>query len=234
MATFTQATSGFGVILGQVTTGWTNVRNLSTGTSVSQGTINNFSSCGVGVFSGRGAPTNRICRTFGWADLSAYAPNITTLSFDLQSHYVSSAGLNAVDCIVCESFAYSNAASTTLSTSDFNISGGWNVNKTYSSSTSWVSTPFSLTGNSTAISDANSQGYINFVVINNTYDYFDIDPGAAPVNLFGGVNLTPANNDVSGNYNAGYPNYLNGISVLVTVDNINDVGTSTIDNINDV
>ena len=198
MAIYTQATSGFGVILGNVQTGWTNCRNLTAG-SVSQGTTNNFSSLGVGVFSGRGAPTNRICRTFGWADLSAYAPNITSISFDLQSHYVSNPGINAVDCIVCRSFAYANAGTTVLASTDFDINGSWDVNATYSTSNSWVGSPFSIIGNATAIADANSQGYINFVVINNTYDYFDIDPGAPNVNLFGGVNLNPANNDVSGN-----------------------------------
>lgn len=184
------------------------------------------------VLSGRGANSYRIGRVFGWVDISAYAPNITGI--DLNIPWGTSTGIN--DFIICESFAFNNAASTTLTGTDMAIGTSWDVNVAYSVQQTYTqNTIQAVTLNSTAVAAANASGVaLNFIIIDYDYDYQNFDPafGGVPANYYGEFDYAlNATADITYTI-PGYGNEVNDVA-SANIGKINDTGTANISEVND-
>lgn len=183
------------------------------------------------VLAGRGANSYRIGRVFGWVDVSAYAPNITGI--DLNIPWGANVGFN--DFIICESFAFGNASTTTLTGTDMAIGTSWDVNVAYSTNITYTqNTIQSVTLNSTAVAAANASGVaLNFIILDFNYDYANFDPafGGVPANYYGefdyAVNATA---DITYTL-PGYGNNVNGVA-SANIGIVNGVPTADINKIN--
>ena len=184
------------------------------------------------VLSGRGGNSYRIGRVFGWVDVSAYAPNITGI--DLNIPWGASTGIN--DFIICESFAFGNASTTTLTGTDMAIGTSWDVNVTYCFQQTYAqNSTQTVTLNSTAVAAANASGVaLNFIILDFDYDYNNFDPafGGVPANFYGDFNYTvAATADITYSL-PGYGNDVNDVS-FSDMSKINDTGTANISEVND-
>lgn len=216
--------------LGTIST-WFDARNANDGL-VFQTATGTAPQIGQIVLSGRGANSYRIGRVFGWVDVSAYAPNISAI--DLKIPWGSSTGIN--DFIICQSFAFNNASSTTLSGPDMDINGSWDVNVPFSTQQTYqASSTQTVSVNATAVSQANSLTYLNFVIIDFDYDYQNFDPafGGVPANYYGRFSMSvTAQADITYAL-PGYGNDVNNVT-STNIDQINGVDSANIDQVNGI
>tara|TARA_B110000503_G_C7133761_1_gene407918 strand:+ start:1224 stop:1925 length:702 start_codon:yes stop_codon:yes gene_type:complete len=133
-------------------------------------------------FSGRGGGTYVIGRTFLFFDVSGVGGTITAI--DLKIYGVTE---NTVDVMVAKSTAFGGSGDSAFVEGDFD---NWyldNPTAYMASSPAWsINTYNTLTLNSTAVSDANTNGYLNVVVLGNDYDYVDTEP-LSDIDRQGGV-----------------------------------------------
>ena len=176
--------------------------------------------------------TYAVNRTFLFFDLSGINGTITAMS--LKVYGVTNASISVRPA---KSTAFGGAGDSAFAATDFN---NWSP----SSPTTYISTAGQAWGinqfntfnlNSTARSDANSDGYLNLVLLGSSYDYPNSTPfvnidrkaGArfqntlAPITLE--ITYTPS----------GYGNDVNGVA-SANIASINGVATANIANINDV
>jgi len=228
MAVFTVAANGFGAILtGTPATGthnfWQNAVTAPDGV-VWQYPSQLFNTVAAQTITGRGTPQYRLSRLFAWFDLSAYAPNITSIEFEFE-------GLNVYIApqfgILCKSFAFQNATSTILDPPDFGVGFGWDPGVTYSSFSPLGSSTFVISGNATCVSEANAQGYINLALIQYDNDYQNVSPGTISVVKGADIDLDPNLNFSNGVYSTGYANIVNGFSGA-NFDNVNNMFSADI------
>ena len=216
MATYSVQTVGFGSIYaggGAVQYNvWFDCINAPDGVVFQTGVGSTLNNIAVQVIAGRGAPQYRVARTFGIADLAAYQGNITSLDFVIAGIGQSSAN----NVIVCKSDAFNGIPSPTLNATDMARGVFWDPNTPYSTSSPGGSSTYTVTGNPTAIADANANGFINFVVIDYLNDYTGFSPGTSSLLRYHTIDLDPLKNFVEGNYTSGYAN------------NVNNVGASSI------
>lgn len=176
------------------------------------------------TITGRGTPQYRLSRLFAWFDLSAYAPNITSIEFEFE-------GLNVYIApqfgILCKSFAFQNATSTILDPPDFQAGPGWDPGVTYSTSSPLASSTFVISGNATCVSEANANGYINLALIQYDNDYTTISPGTITVVKGGQIDLDPTLNFSNGVFSTGYANIVNGFNGA-DINNVNTIGSADI------
>ena len=220
MATQTTTTTGGYIdkIEGSLLFTWNDVRNSTTGTIVGV----NPSSSGIlarYVSSGRGAGF-RIQRTYLAFDLSSVTGTITDITLVLTTNIVYD------DVIVVESTAPGLA--TNLTTSDF---GDVNFSITYSSAYTLISSSTnSITLNSNAISDANTNGELILGVINYDYDYLNVQPPDSlsnPSQIQYSLGTAPY---LSYTAVTGYGNTVIGV-ISANIGEVNGVATADIGNI---
>lgn len=91
-----------------------------------------------------------------------------------------------------------------------------------------------ITLNSTAISDANSDRYLNLVLVGNTYDYPNISPTSSYINIASGIQFasTTLFPRLAITYTpAGYGNNVNGITTVSSVIGVEAANISSINSI---
>ena len=212
------------------------IRTQFSGTTATTITSNSLVSNAINVYSfaAKGAYYASVKRTFLFFDVSSVTSigTITDCTLRVLGYLNSSGGV-----IPVEGSAWGIDGSTsTLSNSDLS---SLDFNTTYASailSDSWNTTAWNdFTLNATAISDMNSNEYLNVVLINNTYDqanttlpnetqeYNGIEflDGTYPIRLY--INYTTG----------GYGNIVNGVAAANIV-SVNGVATTDIVNINGV
>lgn len=154
-------------------TSWTAAKDQTSATYSQQFSTatDDFNSVWGYFNSGRGGGTYRLTRTFLFFDLSGVSGTITAMDLDLYVVY----GGTAV-AQVAESTAFGGDGTSDFVATDFD-------NWSQSSPTAYMASSAtlglgsnSLTLNSTAISDANSNGYLNVVIVDNVHDYLDQEP----------------------------------------------------------
>ena len=198
-------------------TTWSAMRNATSGDSTSTYTsATNVAGAITAEFeSGRFGSFGGIARTYLFFDLDSISTTITGLS--LQIPGVSN---NTSSVIPIEGTAWGGGGGTTsLTNAMFNE---LNFNRAYASSTSNWSTSGNnvFTLNNNAISDANSDGYLNVVLLNASNDYPNISPFALSVNS--GVRFKNGSQPIRlvvTHADAGYGNEVNGVAAA----NINRV-----------
>ena len=163
--------------------------------------------------SGRGGGTYRLTRTFLFFDLSSVSGTITAMDLDL---YVVYGGTAVVQ--VAKSTAFGTNGSSDFAATDFD---NWNQSSptAYMSGTSTLSIGSkSLTLNSTAISDANSNGYLNVVIVDNVHDFLDQTP-LLNIDRYSGLRFKNSSNPIQLDitYTPSYSNKVIGVSNIAKV-----------------
>ena len=201
-------------------TTWSAMRNATSGDSTSTYTsATNVAGAITAEFeSGRFGSFGGIARTYLFFDLDSISTTITGLS--LQIPGVSN---NTSSVIPIEGTAWGGGGGTTsLTNAMFN---DLNFNRAYASSTSNWSTSGNnvFTLNNNAISDANSDGYLNVVLLNASNDYPNISPFALSVNS--GVRFKNGSQPIRlvvTHAAAGYGNEVNGVAAA-NINRVRDV-----------
>ena len=159
---------------------WSSLRNATSGTNSTtySSSSTNSSAIRAQFESGRFGSFGTIIRTFLFFDISGagVSTNITSLSLDVPGF---SSTTSSVIPVAGSAWGGSGGT-TTLTNAMYN---DLNFNRAYASFTSSWSTgtnTFSLNNN--AKSDANSDGYLNVVLINYSNDYLNVAPFSLSVN----------------------------------------------------
>ena len=224
------------------TTSWLLARNSTTAASFNSYTsLTNVSNAifAQQTFS-KGNYNSIIYRTFFYFDLSSIPGTITSLQLRIYTIDNNTGGEGRT--IIMKTNAFGNNGSNFVS-GDFDSWSPTNTsNQTaYSSAQSMSSsTPIlkTITLNSSAISDANTNGYFNAAVINYNYDYQTTVPGSIDTESNGirfKSTTTNQKNELKITYDpsTGYGNDVNGVTSS-TIVRVNNVLTSEISLINNV
>jgi hypothetical protein len=148
------------------TIAFNNARGASSGT-VNQTSTATPTSVQVSMAIGGRGTTITISRSFAWFDLSAYASS-TSVNSGVATDFVVAKSVNA----------FSSATTTTLASGDYNSVF---FNTLYSSANlSWATSGTSINSplNSSAVNDANTNGKLNIVWLNDTYDQNNSAPSS--------------------------------------------------------
>ena len=231
MATSTIHATYQGIIQHPVTNAinWSSVRNASTGTFAN--TYTSSTTVPLAILTRRFAfgrsETRTINRTYLFFDLSSISGTITSGTLKV----LGGGGTSTTDTIAIKSTAWGGSGGTsTLATSDF---GNVDFVTPYVSELfSWSTTGYNdFTLNTTAISDANTNGYLNFAVIEGQHDYDNVDP-ALNISYDAGVEFLDQTYKIKleVTYTTGYGNDVMGVS-LTNIVNVIGVASANIDNI---
>lgn len=154
---------------------WSAVRNASTGNSSQTFTTNTTRASAIRasrISSGR-TQTRQIIRTYLFFDLSSVSGTITGLTLRV----LGGGGSSSTGVTVIKSTAWGGSGgTTTLATGDF---GNVDFATSYLSGpnpTTWSTAAYNVYNIGNAVSDANTNGYINCALVESTYDYGNTDP----------------------------------------------------------
>jgi len=219
-----------GVFYSNTLVNWTaNVRNAATGTFAATYTSNVTANSAIlsTLTSGRTGYNGSCNRVFLFFDLSSISGTISAATLKVFAGTSST----ATQTIVVEGTAWGGGGGTsTLSTGDYD---SLDHATAYSSKKlSWQGVAYNdFTMNATAISDMNTNGYLNCAVIEGDYDYDNQNPSVGTTVSAGVEYLDPTNKiklDIT--YTTGYGNDVIGVS-STTIVNVIGVATADIDNI---
>ena len=209
------------------TNSWTGVRNATSGTGVQQ------SNPGIRVSviaGGRGLSYN-LNRLWMWFDTSAYS-GITDLTLNISCLASPTA---TFDIQVVEGDGFNNNTNTTLTTAEFN---DLDFNNAYLNGPgSWnnIAGLNSYSLNSSAVSDCNANSKLGICVINEQWDYQNVDPyvglGMDFNNYIDFAN--PSKTNLAVTYASGYGNEVNGVA-SGDIGEVNGVATGDISEINGI
>tara|TARA_B110000977_G_C11059965_1_gene485577 strand:+ start:870 stop:1580 length:711 start_codon:yes stop_codon:yes gene_type:complete len=205
------------------------VRSQTTGTNVvTSGTTNK--DIWVKVLLGSRGTSYWLSRAYVWYDTSAYAGSITSLEINVNSISNSSV---PIDVICVPSTAFSNNTTSTLSLSDY---GSMNFAVAYSSTTSWQNTTgtWQIPLNAAAVTAANT-GKIGISIINENWDYQDVDPNAGfSFDWWDTIDYSqPSKFSLATTYSSGYGNTVNNVAPT-SIGQINLVNSADISQINGI
>ena len=205
------------------------VRSQTTGTNVvTSGTTNK--DIWVKLLLGSRGASYWLSRAYVWYDTSAYAGSITALEINVTS--ISNAS-NPIDVICVPSTAFGNNTTSTLSLSDY---GSINFAVAYSSNTAWQNTSgtWQLTLNAAAVTAANT-GKIGISIINENWDYQDVDPNVGiSFDWWDTIDYTnPGKFSLATTYSSGYGNAINGV-LAANIGQVNGILTADIGSINGI
>jgi hypothetical protein len=210
-------------------TTWTAARNATSANSF----INYTTSTDVSpsIRERRISDSYLVDRTFLFFDLSGINGTITNMV--LKIYGVSS---NNINVIPLKSTAFGDNRGDDFTASDFNEWSPSSPTPYTTGNQAWVINQYnSFTLNSTAISDANSGGYLNVVVLGNDYDYRD-NPPTSNITTTAGTRfqnaLTPLELDITYNTTpTGWSGDINSVSVQDSINGVLNTSISSINNI---
>ena len=165
------ADSGDGMIYSP-TTDWENARDATSGTVNSTTNATEQEAITVFAFSGRGATTYRVYRSFFYFDTSAITTTVSDATLKLRFLTNRQGSANA---IAVASTAFGGNGGTSLAGGDFNALD-FGTPYTSEIDTSNTSTYTSITLNATALSAMQNNDYLIFALINHAYDYNNEPP----------------------------------------------------------
>ncbi len=178
-ATFTdieESKNGVGTKGDQTT--WTAARNATSGSAISYTSLNNrLSAIATDRQSEKGTVYFGVRRTFFFFDLSSIPSGNTITGIELKVKGYGGGTAGNGDVRVAKSTAFGTNGSSFFATTDFD---NWSPSSptpyaSNVSSWSYVSRN-NITLNATAISDADTNRYLNLVLVDNEYDYPDTAP----------------------------------------------------------
>lgn len=218
-----------GVIDSGIQSSWSNARNASSGTVSASAASANLAA-GASIFSGRGASTYKIWRSFFLFDTSAITNTISSATLKLYF----STDVGDGDVIIVESNAFTGGGGT-LDTNDFN---NLDFTTPYSSNIDTSTTGLtSITLNSTATSIMQNNVKLKIAVINYKYDYDNVAPTNSSGHYVGlrYANYSGTSSDPQIEYveATGYSNTVLGVTNS-NIGKVNGVLTSSINKVNGI
>lgn len=220
-------------------TSWTAARNAtSAGASNYTSTFSNGAAIEDYRSTTRGPTVYGVRRTFFFFDLSTIPSGNTITGIVLKVQgYDSGGGVSGDGNVrVARATAFSGNGSSTYATTDFDNWSPSSPTPYASNLSTWLTTRNDITLNATAISDANTNGYLNLVLVDNEYDYPDTTPTSDFFNQNGikfRSSTTSEKNIVTVTHSApasSWENTINGVTVKfqskingVEIDDIEDV-----------
>ena len=210
---------------------WTAARDAT-----SADTITNYTSSGsdnqavyVIFASGKGGGLYYVGRTFLFFDLSGVNGTITAMSLKVTGDTNTTAVVGAA-----RSTAFGGSGGSNLVAADFD---NWSPDSptAYNAGTSWSTGLNTMTMNSTAISDANTNSYLNVVLVERYNDLEDSAP-TSDVTKQSGITFQNSSSPIYLDITytpAGYGNSVNGVGSS-SIANVISVATASIANVNGV
>jgi len=168
-------------------------------------------------------------RAYFYWDLSSYAPNITAIDMNIE---LTGGGSPLLIQPAQSTLAFNGDGSAPLVGGEYDITVPSDPPPSYAA-------PFLNTAgvvqtglNATAVSDANSQGFLIVQLIEHDYDYSDVDPTPFGYNIYSAeIRFADGNNTLDITYTPpGYGNIVNGVAAANIVA-VNGVATADIVNI---
>lgn len=212
----------------------TTTRNASTGTSAT--TYNSVAKSSLSPRSyyelAKGTYSSGNVRTFFFFDLSSVGGTITAAT--LKVYNDGSAISDDIECVEATAWGGSGSSST-LATTDYDEVALLGSGDSYSNLLTWAGSAYnSFTLNSTAISDMNTNGYLNCALLTQDLDYRGIAPSLG-TNVGFQVRFNDSSNPVylDITYTPAYSNAVNGVSAS-NIANVIGVAKASIANVNGV
>jgi hypothetical protein len=212
----------------------TTTRNASTGTSAT--TYNSIAKSALSPRSyyelAKGTYSSANVRTFFFFDLSSVGGTITAAT--LKVYNDGSAISDDIECVEATAWGGSGSSST-LATTDYDEVALLGSGDSYSNLLTWAGSAYnSFTLNSTAISDMNTNGYLNCALLTQDLDYRGIAPSLG-TNVGFQIRFNDSSNPVylDITYTPAYNNTVNGVSAS-NIGNVNAVAKANIANVNGV
>lgn len=212
----------------------TTTRNASTGTSAT--TYNSIAKSALSPRSyyelAKGTYSSGNVRTFFFFDLSSVGGTITAAT--LKVYNDGGAISDDIECVEATAWGGSGSSST-LATTDYDEVALLGSGDSYSSLLTWAGSAYNtFTLNSTAISDMNTNGYLNCALLTQDLDYRGIAPSLG-TNVGFQIRFNDSSNPVylDITYTPAYGNTVNGVSAS-NIANVNAVAKANIANVNGV
>lgn len=231
MATTTVTASKQAVASKDAETSWTAARDATSADSVTNYTTSTSNNQGIYVVfaSGKGGGLYYVGRTFLFFDLSGINGTITAMSLKVTGDTNTTAVVGAA-----RSTAFGGSGGSNLVAADFD---NWSPSSptAYNTGTSWSTGLNTMTMNSTAVSDANTNSYLNVVLVERYNDLEDSAP-TTDVTKQSGVTFqnssSPIYLDITYTPSAtGYGNTVNGVGPS-SIANVIGVSTTSIASVN--
>ena len=212
MATTTVTASKQATAAKNAQSSWTAARDAT-----SADTITNYTSSGsdnqavyVIFSSGKGGGLYYVGRTFLFFDLSGVNGTITAMSLKVTGDTNTTAVVGAA-----RSTAFGGSGGSNLVAADFD---NWSPDSptAYNAGTSWSTGLNTMTMNSTAVSDANTNSYLNVVLVERYNDLEDSEP-TSDVTKQSGVTFKNSSSPIYLDITytpTGYGNNINGIAAV--------------------
>jgi len=167
-------------------TSWTAARNATSATANNYTSNTNVNNAIESYrTTSRGPSVYGVRRTFFFFDLSTIPSGNTITGIELKIMGHGSGVTGDGNVRVARATAFGGNGLSTYATTDFN---NWSPSSPtpYASNVStWYNVRNNITLNATAISDANTNGYLNLVLVDNEYDYPDTAPSSDVFNING-------------------------------------------------
>lgn len=171
-------------------------------------------------------------RGFFFFDLSSINGTITAATLKIYNPSTTSS-TNDIECVEATAWG-GDGTTTTLATTDYDEVAFLGTGSTYSSLLSWSATSYNnFTLNATAISNMNSDGYLNCALLTQDYDYRGIAPSlGSDISFVLRFNDSTNPNKLEITYTpqTGYSHSVNGVGSSSIV-SVNTVATASITNI---
>ena len=215
------------------TTAWADARGATSGTVNSTTNATEQEAITVFAFSGRGATTYRVYRSFFYFDTSTITTTVSSATLKLRFGTTRAGSANA---IAVKSTAFGGDGSTSLADGDF---GALDFEETYTSEINTTNTTSytSITLNATARSDMQTNDYLIFALINYAYDYNNEPPEEANTKVkVTFADQTGTSTDPVIEYTAaaaGYGHKVIGVAAA-SISKVNTIATANIGKINTV
>jgi hypothetical protein len=231
MATTTVTASKQATAAKNAQSSWTAARDATSADSVTNYTTSTSVLDGVYVIfaSGKGGGLYYVGRTFLFFDLSGINGTITAMSLKLTGDTNTTAVVGAA-----RSTAFGGSGGSNLVAADFD---NWSPDSptTYNTGTAWSTGLNTMTMNSTAVSDANTNSYLNIVLVERYNDLENVTP-TTDVAKQSGVTFqnssSPIYLDITYTPSAtGYGNNVMGVSSS-SIANVIGVTTTSIASVN--
>lgn len=231
MATTTVTASKQATAAKNAQSSWTAARDATSADSINNYTTSTSVTDAVYVIfaSGKGGGLYYVGRTFLFFDLSGINGTITAMSLKVTGATNTTAVVSTM-----KSTAFGGSGGSDLVAADFD---NWSPDSptSYNNGTSWSTGLNTITMNSTAVSDANTNSYLNVVLVERYNDSEDVAP-TSDVTKQSGVTFQNSSSPIYLDITytpSGYGNNVNGVGPS-SIANVIGVALSSITNVNGI
>ena len=228
MATTTVTASKQATAAKNAQSSWTAARDATSADSINNYTTSTSVTDAVYVIfaSGKGGGLYYVGRTFLFFDLSGINGTITAMSLKVTGATNTTAVVSTM-----KSTAFGGSGGSDLVAADFD---NWSPDSptSYNNGTSWSTGLNTITMNSTAVSDANTNSYLNVVLVERYNDSEDVAP-TSDVTKQSGVTFQNSSSPIYLDITytpSGYGNNVNGVGPS-SIANVIGVATASIANV---